>query len=341
MTAAAAGCVPAAAEVRSWSVATESAPVTLRVAAPATPTALSRWYLRSTLATLVVLWLVVVTGGLVRLTSSGLGCRHWPTCTTTSLVPPDHYHALIEFGNRMISGAALIAAVISALLAWRLPWTAGWVRRMTVAAAAGTFAQIPLGGITVYYDLNPLLVMSHFLLAMAVVVCATWAAFEAHRIARGHDIRGALGSLELHAWLAVAACLALIVSGTFVTAAGPHAGSTTVIVKRFGDYYDAAWVHVRVATAYIVVLAALLWRLRREATRARGLALCTFALTLLQFGVGEYQYRNNLPWEVVAVHVMLAVTVLALTVVLAAEVTTARLRGGRGAAVPAGPRTPA
>lgn len=321
-------------------MATESAPVTIRTAAQAAPATLSRWYLRSMLASLAVLWLVVVTGGLVRLTSSGLGCRHWPTCTTTSLIPPDHYHALIEFGNRMISGAALIATVIAAVLAWRLPWTAGWVRRMTVAAALGTFAQIPLGGITVYYDLNPLLVMSHFLLAMAVVVCATWAAFEAHRTAQDHDIRGALGSLELHAWLAVAACLALIVSGTFVTAAGPHAGSTTVVVKRFGDYYDAAWVHVRVATAYIVVLVALLWRLRREDSRARGIGLCTCALTLLQFGVGEYQYRNNLPWEVVAVHVMLAVTVLALTVVLAAEVTTARLAGKRAPA-PAAPPAPA
>jgi len=318
-------------------VASESAPVTLRVAPLATHTTLSRWFLRSTLASLGVLWLVVVTGGLVRLTSSGLGCRHWPTCTSTSIVPPDHYHALIEFGNRMVSGAALIAAVITAILAWRLPWTAGWIRWMAYAAAAGTFAQVPLGAITVYYDLNPLLVISHFLLAMAVVVCATWTAFEAHRVARDHDVRGALGSLELHAWLTVAACLALIVSGTFVTAAGPHAGSTTVVVKRFGNYYDAAWVHVRVATVYIAVLVALLWRLRRDAGRARGIALCTFALTLLQFGVGEYQYRNNLPWEVVAAHVMLAVTVLTLSVVLAAEVTTSRRLDRRAPAVPPAP----
>ena len=290
--------------------------------APAEASA-ARWFLRATLVTVGLLWLVVVTGGLVRLTASGLGCPSWPLCSGQSAIPPAHYHSLIEFGNRVISGMAMIAAVITAVLAWRVPWTEGWIRRLAVAAAAGTVAQIPLGGLTVLLDLNPLMVMSHFLLAMAVVVCAVWVAFEGHR--RVHDRRlpnrlAGLHDIGLHAWVTVALYLVLIVSGTLVTAAGPHAGSTAVVVKRFGNFYDAAWLHVRVATAFIVVLAALAWRLRRPASRARDIVVCTVALTLCQFAVGEYQYRNGLPWQVVAMHVTLAVTLLVLVVLLAAEI---------------------
>src|SRR5947209_2476303 len=112
-----------------------------------------RAFQRTALATLVLLWLVVTTGALVRLTASGLGCPHWPTCTTTSLVPQDSGHALIEFSNRAISGVAMLAAVAAAVMAYRV---AGLDRRVAHAlalAAAGTVAQVPLGALTVAFDL--------------------------------------------------------------------------------------------------------------------------------------------------------------------------------------------
>src|SRR3954464_8085006 len=177
---------------------------------------------RAALATIGLLWLVVVTGGLVRLTASGLGCPHWPTCEANSLAPPTNYHSMIEFSNRVISGIAMLSAVVTAWLAFRtarLPRPAAWA---AVAAALGTVAQVPLGAITVAFDLNPLLVMSHFLLAMAVVAAATWVTFHAVDQAPG-------AGREQLVWTrpamlgaaAVALCLALVTTGAFVTAAGP------------------------------------------------------------------------------------------------------------------------
>ena len=142
----------------------------------------ARTFERAALVTLGLLWLVVVTGGLVRLTASGLGCPHWPTCQADSLIPSTGYHSVVEFSNRVISGIAMVAAVVTAWLGFRTPGLARPVIRGAVAAAAGTVAQVPLGAVTVAFDLHPLLVMSHFLLAMAVVATATWVTF--HAVAR-------------------------------------------------------------------------------------------------------------------------------------------------------------
>jgi heme a synthase len=272
-------------------------------------------------ATLVILWLVVTTGGLVRLTASGLGCPHWPTCSATSLVPQGSSHALIEFGNRAISGIAMLAAVAAAVMAYRV---AGLDRRIAHAmafAAAGTVAQVPLGAVTVEFDLNPYLVMSHFLLAMAVVSVATWATLRALR-PQAEPAAPDEPFLGLLAWAAVAVYLALIVSGAFVTAAGPHPGSTSTPIERLGNFYDAAWVHVRIATAFTVVflgVAVWLWR-RHRGTLAQRLAIAGVVLLGCQAGVGEYQYRNGLPWAVIAVHVALAATLLITVVTVAALV---------------------
>ena len=276
---------------------------------------------RAALITLGLLWLVVVTGGLVRLTASGLGCPHWPTCEAHSFVPSTGYHSVIEFSNRVISGIAMVAAVITAVIAFRLPGLRRAVAWGAAAAAAGTVAQVPLGAITVAFDLNPLLVMSHFLLAMAVVAVATWVTFHAVDGAHG-------GGREQLVWTrpallgaaAVVLCLALVTTGAFVTAAGPHAGATDRPIERFGDFYDATWVHVRAAVSFatvFLILAVALWRTARGSLAQR-LSVAGVVLTLCQLSVGEYQYRNGLPWEVIAVHVAIAGT-LVMTIVMVAS----------------------
>jgi heme a synthase len=280
-----------------------------------------RTFQRTAIATLVILWLVVTTGGLVRLTASGLGCPHWPTCSSNALVPQDSSHALIEFSNRAISGLAMLAAVATAVMAYRV---AGLDRRIAHAlaiAAAGTVAQVPLGAVTVAFDLNPFLVMSHFLLAMAVVSVSMWATVRALRPHRA-PAAPAQRRLGLLAWAAVVAYLALITSGAFVTAAGPHPGSTTTPIERLGNFYDSAWVHVRVATVFTVLfvgLAAWLWRHSRG-TGAQRLTVLGVVLLGCQAAVGEYQYRNGLPWAVIAGHVALAATLLITVVTVASLV---------------------
>ena len=257
----------------------------------------------------------------MRLTASGLGCPHWPTCEANQLVPQDSSHALIEFSNRTISGLAMLAAVATAIMAYRV---AGLDRRIAHAlaiAAAGTVAQVPLGAVTVEFDLNPYLVISHFLLAMAVVSFSTWATVRALRPTRV-AAAPAGRRLGLLAWASVVAYLALITSGAFVTAAGPHPGSTSTPIERLGNFYDSAYVHVRVATTFTVLFVAVavwLWR-RFRGTGAQRLAAVGVVLLACQAGVGEYQYRNGLPWAVIAVHVALAATLLIIVVTVASLV---------------------
>lgn len=280
----------------------------------------ARTFQRAALVTLGLLWLVVATGGLVRLTASGLGCPHWPTCQANSLIPSAGYHSVIEFSNRVISGIAMLAAVFTAWLGFRTPGLSRAVARGAAAAAAGTVAQVPLGAVTVAFDLHPLLVMSHFLLAMAVVATAAWVTFHAVALARGwgtlsveRSRAAALGAV------AVGLCLVLVTTGAFVTAAGPHAGATDRPIERLGNFYDAVYVHVRAAftfTAAFLALAVVLWR-RERGGLAQRLSLAGIVLTVCQLGVGEYQYRNGLPWEVIAVHVAIA-GALVITVVTVA-----------------------
>jgi heme a synthase len=278
---------------------------------------------RAAVITLGLLWLVVVTGGLVRLTASGLGCPHWPTCQANSLVPSTGYHSVVEFSNRVISGIAMLAAVITAWIGWRTPGLARVVVWGAAAAAAGTVAQVPLGAVTVAFDLNPWLVMSHFLLAMAVVAVSSWVTFHAVALARGFDHLALVRSrTALLAGLAVAGCLVLVTTGAFVTAAGPHAGATDRPIERLGNFYDATWVHVRAAVSFSVVflaVAVILWR-RARGSFAQRLSLAGVVLTLCQLGVGEYQYRNGLPWEVIAVHVAIAGTLVITVVTVACSI---------------------
>jgi cytochrome c oxidase assembly protein subunit 15 len=293
-----------------------------------------RTFQRMAVATVVILWLVVTTGGLVRLTASGLGCPHWPTCQANALVPQNSSHALIEFSNRAISGIAMLAAVATAILAYRVAGVDRRIAHALAIAAAGTVAQVPLGAVTVAFDLNPYLVMSHFLLAMVVVSISTWATVAAFRPAVA---RPEIGRIGLLAWGVVVVYLALIVSGAFVTASGPHPGSTTTPIERIGNFYDAAWVHVRVATTFTVLLVALavwLWRGFRGLAAQR-LSLVSVALLGCQAAVGEYQYRNGLPWDVIAVHVALAATLL-ITVVVTASLISLPMRAALGASRAAG-----
>ena len=143
----------------------------------------------------------------------------------------------------------------------------------------------------------------------------------------------------------MAACLVLVTTGAFVTAAGPHAGASDRPIERLGNFYDAAWVHVRGAVTFSVVflvVAVLLWR-RARGSLAQRLSLAGVVLTLCQLVVGEYQYRNGLPWGVIAVHVAIAATLVVTVVTIASMVLYQRggirrdpPNGGRSSPLAAG-----
>jgi cytochrome c oxidase assembly protein subunit 15 len=270
---------------------------------------------RLAVASAFSLWVIVASGATVRLTGSGLGCEGWPGCTPGAVFPEKDYHSFVEFGNRVVSVFPILLSLSTAIASHFLRSLPRWVRATAWAAALGTIAQAPLGLLTVRLDLDPLAVMSHFLLAIAVLGCAVVVAVEARRA----EVGGRAPFVPLwtrRAGLAFAAlALALVVSGTFVTAGGPHAGDPDV-VDRLGSLRDAIWVHVRVTAAFGIFLLGVVWYLRRSPVRHVSYLL--LGVVVAQAIVGEVQWRNALPWWLVLIHVALAAAIWAITVWLVA-----------------------
>jgi cytochrome c oxidase assembly protein subunit 15 len=274
---------------------------------------------RAAYLALASLFVVVVTGAVVRLTASGLGCENWPRCGNTPL-PEQDFHALVEFGNRVVALGAMLFTVIAAVVARRVPGLPRGLRSSALVVAASVFAQIPLGGLTVIFELHPLLVMSHFFLAMAAVGLAVVVAVVADRHARGTPLEPLSSAPRLVGSGLVPVTLAVVVTGAFATAAGPHSGGADI--ERLGVLLDAVYIHVRATAAFgigFLALLALLWRERGAARAEGGLALGVLALILAQMLVGELQWRNALPWGLVLVHVALATAVWAGVVAVAAR----------------------
>jgi cytochrome c oxidase assembly protein subunit 15 len=270
------------------------------------------------LASTFMLFLIVSTGALVRLTSSGLGCEHWPGCQAGNPFPATGYHSYIEFGNRVVGAVTILVTLVTWFVAFATDILPRWATRTMLAVFLGTLAQAPLGALTVYANLHPLLVIPHLLLSIAVLGGAVVVALET-LVRRATS--PALPELQRPALVLVGACFALIVSGTFATAAGPHSGGDDV--ARFGTLTVALAVH---AVAVAVFLGGLLLAVGYLVARrtSAGLLLPLTAgvavLLLVQMGIGELQYRTHLPWGLVLVHVGVAAAVWIGTVSIAALV---------------------
>jgi heme a synthase len=278
---------------------------------------------RIAVAAVGVLVLIVATGATVRLTGSGLGCPHWPTCTTAHALPRG-YHSDVEFSNRVMSAVTVFTTLALAVAAWR---TRGLGRRgkwLATTVFAGTLAQAPLGAITVYYDLNPYLVITHLLLSFTVLSLAVLTLLEASRLVRG----GATplpGIARLGGLVLVGAVVVLAVSGTVATAAGRFPGSSgSQIVPRLGTFYPAVYWHVRAVAAFgIVFLVLAAWAWTRRSAYPWLLRGCGVLLAILavQMAIGEVQYRRygDVPWWLVLLHVATAATLVGWTVWLVAR----------------------
>ena len=271
------------------------------------------------LATLALLWLIVATGAAVRLTASGLGCESWPGCSEGNPFPARDHHAFVEFGNRLVGGLTILTTFVTAIGAWLTRPLPRWAAWLGVALFLGTLAQAPLGALTVAFDLHPLLVMPHLLLSIAVLGAAVVLALEAAALERGHGTPFTRDVRFLAVGLAVGG-FALVVSGAFATAAGPHSGGEDV--ARFGSFDIALYAHAATVAVFgsaLVFLVGFLFAQREEAPRLFGAALALVALVLVQMGIGELQYRAELPWWLVLVHVAVAASVWVGVVALATQ----------------------
>jgi heme a synthase len=266
----------------------------------------------------VSLYLIIISGATVRLTGSGLGCEGWPGCSQGRLFPEKDHHQAVEFGNRLVAIFPLTLSVLAWVAAWRLPSAPTWLRRLAFGVAAATVFQAPMGLITIRLDLDPVAVLAHFVLAIVALGGAIVVAVEARSLERGRDEPVVPEWVRLGGLALAAVCFVLVVTGTLVTAAGPHAGDPDV-VDRLWRLTEAMWVHVRASAAFGIGFLALLiylWRRRPATDRLLPVAGGLLALLLVQMAVGELQYRNELPWWLVLVHVSLAAAIWAATVAL-------------------------
>jgi cytochrome c oxidase assembly protein subunit 15 len=278
-------------------------------------------------AALVALTVIVFTGAAVRVTGSGLGCPSWPNCYENGrLVAETNSHALIEFGNRMLTSVVGFAAVAAGLLAFlRRPFRRDLAILGTLLPL-GVVAQAILGGLTVWYGLAPGYVMGHYALSAAILVAAGALVWRARPSFTGRREPPADLATTRAVWgMFVLGAITLVI-GTAATAAGPHAGGsgTGDVVHRL-NFFGADtlnWLinrHGWLATALGLLAVGTWWLARRRdaapALRERLTRICL--LMALQGAVGIVQYRLELPAEVVWVHVALA-TMLWVGIVLAA-----------------------
>lgn len=287
------------------------------------PAALRRWAVASLVANMGL----VLTGGLVRVTGSGLGCSTWPQCEPGSYVPHPEAgaHGLIEFGNRLLTFVLIAVAVGTFVAAWRARDEAGRprrdLRRLAFWAAIGVPAQAVIGGISVLTQLNPWVVSLHLLASVAIIIVC---------VVLLHRIGGRLPEPvpALPGWLSRAVFvlgMVVVVLGTVVTGAGPNSGDGGA--ERNGLHLElVAKIHAGSVWVTLAVLVTLLW-FARGIPALRRAAWLVLGVSGLQGVIGYAQYFLGNPPALVAVHMV-------GTALFAAAVAHLLLSGRPAAATP-------
>ena len=256
-------------------------------------------------ATALLLFLqsaLVVTGGAVRLTGSGLGCPTWPECTPGSYTPVPHQaepqlNVWIEFGNRLLTFVLVIAsaAVIIAVLKSKRKD----LRGLAIGQFLGIFGQGILGGITVLTDLNPIPVAGHLLLSIILIAGAT--SLYARRYSPAVFVKAAPLTSKI-SMAHVAISFIVIILGTIVTGSGPHAGDAQA--KRFDfDIRTVAWLHADVVIFLLGITFAFYVAQGTSAHTKKAIKIFT-VIALAQGAIGYVQYFTGIPEILVAAHLL-------------------------------------
>ena len=264
---------------------------------------------RLALVNVVLLAAIVVSGAVVRLTNSGLGCADWPNCSATKLVDVSGHHAAIEQLNRIFSGAIGVPIALALIGAYRLRPRRDDLVRLAWILFGLFWAEAVLGGISVKVRLAWVSVTGHFLLAIALIAVAllmhhrAGAAPGPRRDAVPRDTMNlARAVYVLTIWV--------LVAGTLVTAAGPHGGDAQA--RRLGwPLGDVARIHGISVDVLIVVTLILVVALMRAPAprRALNVASVTIVVMAAQGVLGYVQYFNRIPPLLVGFHVFGAVGV--------------------------------
>ena len=274
-------------------------------------------FLRISRISLVSLYAIIITGSLVRLTGSGLGCADWPQCSSTQFVDVSTGHAAIEQVNRLFTGvvsAAVIAAVLGSIFVTPRRRSLIW---LSSGLVVGVLAQVILGAVVVLTGLNPWSNMAHFLVSLALVTTAVFLVEHAGAtravdvvVVSDTTVPTRLVTKRL-ADLILGLCGLAIVLGTVVTGAGPHAGDENAIRLTF-DLRSITRIHSTSVLLCVAATLIFLTHIRRKSSewmRLKAKLEMFLAVAVAQGGVGYLQYFSGVPAQLVAVHVALAVAV--------------------------------
>ncbi|WP_448262528.1 COX15/CtaA family protein [Microbacterium aurum] len=275
---------------------------------------------RITRATRVLAWLVLIsnivivgTGGLVRLTGSGMGCETWPYCTAESLVPTRELgiHGLIEFGNRTLTGVLVVVALLAFLSVVRMWHTRPELPRLTLAVGIGIILQAVIGGVTVWLHLHPSIVGLHYLVSAALVALS--AVYVARVYAQpGPRRRAVPRRYAILTHVTSAAVLVTVVIGILLTGSGPHAGDDAAARNGLDPIF---WQHVHSWPAYVLfALTLVMFAASFRMPQVLRLPLWTgllLGIEIVQIAVGLWQARTGLPIVLVNIHMVLAVCLVA------------------------------
>lgn len=266
-----------------------------------------RWVRRTAMATLVCSILIVVTGGAVRLTGSGLGCPTWPTCTSDDLATTSAMgiHGAIEFGNRMLTDAICVVVGLAILASrcaepYRRQVTRyGWYQFWIIVL------QAVVGGITVLTHLNPWVVAVHFLCS-ALLILTALLMWQRTREGDGEPVRTVGRPVVQLSWLVIAVTAALIVAGTLVTGTGPHPGDSSDVKRMPFDWEKIAQFHADFAMLTVGLAAAMIFVLMAvdAPPLPRRRAWEFLAVLLAQGVIGFVQYFTHVPELLVWFHLL-------------------------------------
>ena len=266
---------------------------------------------------LVFLYAIIITGSLVRLTGSGLGCADWPQCSTTKFVDVSTGHAAIEQINRLFTGVvsvAVIAAVLGSFFVTPRRKSLIW---LSSALVVGVLAQVILGAVVVLTGLNPWSNMAHFLVSLALVTTAVFLVENAGAT----NVVGDFAVIDQtpptrpltqkFADLILVLCGLAIILGTLVTGSGPHAGDENAIRLNF-DLRSITRIHSETVLLCIASTLIFIMQVRKDTSewsRLKAKLEMFLFVAVAQGGVGYLQYFSGVPAQLVAVHVALAVAV--------------------------------
>jgi cytochrome c oxidase assembly protein subunit 15 len=275
------------------------------------------------IANLIAQSAIVVTGAIVRITASGLGCPTWPECTPGSLVPTaeqvESWQKFVEFGNRLLTFvlAALAIAAVVGILIQRRRWRARGLpsRRALLLLALvpliGTIVQAVLGGITVLTGLHPATVSAHFLVSMGIIAACVALVARSGDAGDGPIIRATPALVRGLAFALVAVAAVVVFLGVLVTGTGPHSGDVGVDARFGFDFRLISWLHADAVLLFLGLLAGLIVALailgRPQPGFRRAIGLLVIAL--VQGAVGYTQFFTGLPEILVIIHVVGAVLV--------------------------------